>query len=112
MDIREHPSVRTLTEEYLNEVITNSQQNIDDVDEKNEFNDIKSNNTMQSVILAPFGLSAVLTGNKIESSEQHVDKIINDWNAFYPMKSSNSNENESSSTKTLPPLVEVISGEN
>lgn len=121
MDIREHPPVRPLTEEYLNEVIKNSQQSVDDVEEKDEFSDINHNISMQSVILAPFGLSAVLTGNnKSEHFEQYADKIINDWNAFYPMKCSsssgrsNSNNNESdsfSSSKTsLPPLVEVISG--
>ena len=119
MDIREHPPVRPLTEEYLNEVIKNSQQSADvDVEEKDEFSDINHNISMQSVILAPFGLSAVLTGNnKSEHFEQYADKIINDWNAFYPMKcgsSSNNNESDSfsSSLKTsLPPLVEVISGE-
>lgn len=116
MDIREHPPVRPLTEEYLNEVIKNSQQSVDD-EEKDEFSDINHNISMQSVILAPFGLSAVLTGNnKSENFEQYADKIINDWNAFYPMKCSSSNNNSESdsfsSLKTsLPPLVEVISGE-
>ena len=115
MDIREHPPVRILTEEYLNEVIKNSQQNVDnDVEEKDDFSDINHNNiSMQSVILAPFGLSAVLTGNKSENFEQYADKIINDWNAFYPMKIGGFNrENDSFTSKapSLPPLVEVISG--
>lgn len=112
MDIREHPPVRPLTEEYLNEVIRNSQQNVDnDVEEKDEFSDINHNISMQSVILAPFGLSAVLTGNKSENFEQYADKIISDWNAFYPMKIGGGSENEfSSKSSSLPPLVEVISG--
>lgn len=111
MDIREHPPVRPLTEEYLNEVIKNSQQSVDDVEEKDEFSDINHNISMQSVILAPFGLSAVLTGNKSENVEQYADKIINDWNAFYPMKGIGGSNSENEST-SLPPLVEVISGEN
>lgn len=114
MDIREHPPVRPLTEEYLNEVIKNSQQSVDvDVEDvKDEFSDINHNISMQSVILAPFGLSAVLTGNnKSEHFEQYADKIINDWNAFYPMKCGSSESDSFSSLKTsLPPLVEVISG--
>jgi mediator of RNA polymerase II transcription subunit 13 len=108
MDIREHPPVRTLTEEYLNEVMKNSQHNLDacDVDaDKDEFRDINHNISTQSVILAPFGLSAVLTGvgNKSENFEQNADKIVNDWNTFYPMK-----KNDASSK--LPQIVEVISG--
>lgn len=114
MDIREHPPVRPLTEEYLNEVIKNSQQSVDvDVEDvKDEFSDINHNISMQSVILAPFGLSAVLTGNnKSEHFEQYADKIINDWNAFYPMKCGSNESDSFSSLKTsLPPLVEVISG--
>lgn len=110
MDIREHPPVRPLTEDYLNEVIKNSQQSVDnDVEEKDEFSDINHNISMQSVILAPFGLSAVLTGNKSENFEQYADKIISDWNAFYPMKIGTENE-FSSKSSALPPLVEVISG--
>lgn len=109
MDIREHPPVRPLTEEYLNEVIKNSQQN--DVEDKDEFSDINHNISMQSVILAPFGLSAVLTGNKSENFEQYADKIISDWNAFYPMKiGGGDSESFSSKSSSLPPLVEVISG--
>jgi mediator of RNA polymerase II transcription subunit 13 len=112
MDIREHPPIRPLTEEYLNEVIKNTQQNLEncspnDDDEKEDFNnDINHNVSMQSVILAPFGLSAVLTGNRSESCEQFSDKIINDWNNFYPMKDSES----ISSQSKLPQLVEVNSG--
>ena len=111
MDIREHPPVRPLTEEYLNEIMKKSRHNIEscpvnDDDEKEDFNDINHNISMHSVILAPFGLSAVLTGNKNENFEQFSDKIINDWNNFYPMKKV---DNDSSSK--MPQLVEVISGE-
>jgi mediator of RNA polymerase II transcription subunit 13 len=112
MDIREHPPVRPLTEEYLNEVIKNTQQNVENCsplnedDDKEDFNDINHNVSMQSVILAPFGLSAVLTGNRSENYEQFAEKIVNDWNNFYPMKKL---ECDNSSSK-MPQLVEVISG--
>ncbi|CAH1719545.1 unnamed protein product [Chironomus riparius] len=110
MDIREHPPVRHLTEDYLNDIVKNSQQNLEnceleDDEEKEEFN-VFSMNT-QPVILAPFGLSAVLTGSKNENSEQYTEKIVEDWNAFYPMKK---HENERSTSSKLPKLVEVISG--
>lgn len=107
MDIREHPPVRPLTEEYLNEVIKNSQQNIENEDDdKEDFNDINHNISMQSVILAPFGLSAVLTGNRSENFEQFADKIIEDWNNFYPMKKLECDN----SSPVMSKLVEVVSG--
>ncbi|CRK97337.1 CLUMA_CG010730, isoform A [Clunio marinus] len=110
MDIREHPPVRPLTEEYLNEVIKNSQQtescSLNDDNDKEDFNDINHNVSVQSVILAPFGLSAVLTGNKSENYEQYTEKIVNDWNNFYPMKKLDGDN----SSSNMPQLVEVISG--
>lgn len=111
MDIREHPPVRPLTEEYLNEVTKNSQHNVEssslnEDDDKEDFNDINHNISMQSVILAPFGLSAVLTGNKSENHEQFSEKIVSDWNNFYPMKKL---ECDPSSSK-IAQLVEVVSG--
>lgn len=107
MDIREHPPVQPLTEDYLNEVIKHTQHNIENEDEeKEDFNDINHNVSMQSVILAPFGLSAVLTGNKSENFEQFADKIINDWNNFYPMKKLECD----SSSSTMSQLVEVVAG--
>lgn len=75
-------------------------------DDKEDYNDINHNVSMQSVILAPFGLSAVLTGNKSENFEQFAEKIVNDWNNFYPMKKL---ESDNSSPK-MSQLVEVISG--
>jgi hypothetical protein len=110
MDIREHPPVRHLTEEDLNNVIKTSEQNVDNcsldgVEQKDEM-DMSNKGNMQSVILAPFGLSAVLTGAKSENIEQHAEKIINDWNTFYSMKQP---DTDTLSSK-LPLLVEVISG--
>lgn len=110
MDIREHPPVRPLTEDYLNEVMKNAQNNVENCaedDDKEDFNDINDNVSIQPVILAPFGLSAVLTGSRSESFEQFADKIINDWNTFYPMKKL---EGENGSSK-MPQLVEVVSGD-
>lgn len=114
MDIREHPPIRPLTEEFLAEVIKNSQESMDNCspnedEEKEDFNDNQANVSMQSVILAPFGLSAVLTGNRSESGEQFTEKFLNDWNNFYPMRDSS---DTSASQSKLPPLIEVNSGEN
>lgn len=111
MDIREHPPVWHLTEEYLNDVIQKTQEHLENCelndDEKEDFNAFNQNPCTQSVILAPFGLSAVLTGCKDENSESYTDKILEDWNAFYPIKNL---ENESISQLKLPKVVEVMSG--
>lgn len=108
MDIREHPPIRPLTEEYLNEVIKNSQHSMENEDDdKEDFHDINHNVSMHSVILAPFGLSAVLTGNRSDNFEQFADKIVNDWNNFYPMKKLESDN----ASPVMSQLVEVISGE-
>lgn len=117
MDIREHPPVRPISEEYLNKVTNNSQHNLENCtlngeEDKDDANNITHNSVnTQSVILAPFGLSAVLTGNKSENFDQYAEKIINDWNAFYPLtiKSDTKREYENSPPR-MPLLVEVISG--
>lgn len=83
-----------------------SMESCNEDEDKEDFNDINHNVSMQSVILAPFGLSAVLTGNRSDNCEQFADKIVNDWNNFYPMKKL---ESDNSPTK-MPSLVEVISG--
>lgn len=36
------------------------------------------------VILSPFGLSAVVTGNTFKESDNQVQKLINDWRKFFP----------------------------
>lgn len=87
MDLREHPPVRPLTVDFLNEATTEFQT----VDGK-----------MKNVILAPFGLSATLTGQTFKAADSASQKLLDDWFSFYPLRN---NENSD-----LPPLVEVITG--
>lgn len=88
MDIREHPAVRPLTNEYLLEAQT-AQQNAE--------------LRPKPVILAPYGLSATLTGQGYRTIDSQKQKVLDDWSAFYPLSSRESTE--------VPPIVEVISGE-
>lgn len=143
MDIREHPPVRPLNVEYLNKALqqqTQMQQNIEndklfgneginsnnnniniDEAENGEFSQANGVLNLQplTVILAPFGLSATLTGNSSQNLErQQTDKILNDWSAFYPLsflKSSDDEEEEKKSKNAqddlrIPQIVEIIAG--
>lgn len=128
MDIREHPPVRYLTIEYINEALkqtTQIQQNLENVNNNssnklfnndsienmtsNDFNNSGSQkNIPKSVILAPFGLSATLTGHSFQFSDQQSQKIINEWCEFFPLPLK---DEKRDNLDDLPPLVEVISGE-
>lgn len=55
------------------------------------------------VILAPYGMSAILTGNSIKNGDAAADKLLEDWGLFYPMCNTDNSD--------IPPVVEVISGE-
>lgn len=88
MDLREHPPVRPLTPEYLAEAAAQKQQTTDAIP--------------KPVILAPFGLSAVLTGQSYRALDPQSQKALQDWFAFYPLCNRENNE--------LPPIVEVVSG--
>lgn len=143
MDIREHPPVRPLNVEYLNKALqqqTQMQQNLENdklfgneginsnnnninIDEADngEFSQTNGILNLQpvTVILAPFGLSATLTGNSSQNLErQQTDKILNDWSAFYPLsflKSSDDEEEEKKSKNVqddlkIPQIVEIIAG--
>lgn len=87
MDLREHPPVRVLSAEYLAEAAAQSQNN---------------DSKPKPVILAPFGLSATLTGQSFRAIDHQTQKVLKDWFAFYPPSK---NEN-----LDLPQIVEVISG--
>lgn len=62
----------------------------------------------RSVILAPFGLAATLTGQSYKTSDPQTQKVLDDWSAFYPI--SNKNINFSESADTVPPIVEIMTG--
>ncbi|XP_059615269.1 mediator of RNA polymerase II transcription subunit 13 isoform X2 [Phlebotomus argentipes] len=90
MDLREHPVVRRLTPEYLAEAQANSGGEV----------------RPKPVILAPFGLSATLTGQTFRSGSMDpvTQKALDDWCAFYPLNTS------AKEATDLPPMVEVVSG--
>uniref|UniRef100_A0A336LMU5 Mediator of RNA polymerase II transcription subunit 13 n=1 Tax=Culicoides sonorensis TaxID=179676 RepID=A0A336LMU5_CULSO len=89
MDIREHPPVRPISLEHLTEAQTAAQQN----------SDVKP----RQVILAPYGLTATLTGQTFRNIDPQTEKVLNDWSAFYPLHNKDTNYN-------MPPIVEVMSG--
>ncbi|XP_058465174.1 mediator of RNA polymerase II transcription subunit 13 isoform X2 [Malaya genurostris] len=96
MDIREHPPVRPLMIKHLEEA--QAQQG------SNRNSEVKP----RSVILAPFGLAATLTGQSFKTSDPQTQKVLDDWSAFYPI--SNKNVNFSDSADTVPPIVEIMTG--
>ena len=120
IDLREHPAVRPLTKEHLSEAAAafaaasaaqqpNEQNSIENVDAA--VSDLRdrtttSNGTLKprKVILAPFGLSATLTGNSYKSSDPMAEKILEDWSSFFPLCNKESSD--------VPPVVEVIIGKN
>jgi hypothetical protein len=62
-----------------------------------------------SVILAPFGMSGILTGQTYKASDGYTRKIIEEWRQFYPINSKYLNR-EPGDGPPLPPAVEVIVG--
>lgn len=143
MDIREHPPVRPLNVEYLNKALqqqTQMQQNLENdklfgnegINSNNNNNNIdeadngefsQNNGCLNlqpvTVILAPFGLSATLTGNSSENLErQQTEKILNDWSAFYPLSFLKPSDDGDDEKKTknmqddlkIPQIVEIIAG--
>ncbi|XP_055620502.1 mediator of RNA polymerase II transcription subunit 13 isoform X2 [Toxorhynchites rutilus septentrionalis] len=100
MDIREHPPVRPLMIKHLEEA--QAQQG------NNSSSSSSSDAKQRSVILAPFGLAATLTGQSYKASDPQTQKVLDDWSAFYPI--SNKNINLSESADTVPPIVEIMTG--
>jgi len=87
VDVRQHPAVRRLGPQHLASARAGS-------------------NTVQ-VILAPFGLSATLTGVTYKSND--VVKLLNDWSRFYPLdKNRYSCPDGQGDVITMASAVEVI----
>jgi len=61
------------------------------------------------VILAPFGMSGILTGQTYKASDGYTRKLIDEWRQFYPINSKYLNR-EPGDGPPLPPAVEVIVG--
>ncbi|XP_052872329.1 mediator of RNA polymerase II transcription subunit 13 [Anopheles cruzii] len=67
-----------------------------------------SHSKPRSVILAPFGLAATLTGQSYKTSDPQTQKVLDDWSAFYPI--SNKSVSLSDSADSVPPIVEIMIG--
>ena len=65
VDVRQHPAVRRLTPQHLSGA-------------KGAANPVH-------VLLAPFGLSATLTGVTYKNSDASVAKLLQEWHRFYPL---------------------------
>uniref|UniRef100_A0A182YPB5 Mediator of RNA polymerase II transcription subunit 13 n=1 Tax=Anopheles stephensi TaxID=30069 RepID=A0A182YPB5_ANOST len=63
----------------------------------------------REVILAPFGLAGTLTGQSYKASDPHVQKLLDDWSAFYPISNKLSSSTEDGSDN-VPPMVEILVG--
>lgn len=114
MDIREHPPVRPLMIKHLEEALaqqgSNGSTNATSNSNNNCSNQTGSSGDAKprSVILAPFGLAATLTGQSYKASDPQTQKVLDDWSAFYPI--SNKNIHLSESADTVPPIVEIMTG--
>ncbi|KAG1662731.1 Mediator of RNA polymerase II transcription subunit 13 [Nymphon striatum] len=92
VDVREHPAICKLNASHILQA--------------------HSNQNGIPVILSPFGLQAVLTGQTCKESQQANMKLLEEWRQFYPLSNSNTDHNSSQSNfqenNSLPPMVEVI----
>ena len=59
-----------------------------------------------SVILAPYGLAATLTGQSFRETDAATQRLLDDWRQFYMIK-----DPEGSEASKVPSVVEVIVGE-
>ncbi|KPU78214.1 uncharacterized protein Dana_GF10192, isoform B [Drosophila ananassae] len=131
IDLREHPAVRPLTKEHLAEAAAafaaasappgsaapgaaggaggpqpsqEPAQNGPAMDEAGEGGAAKVTPPAhpRKVMLAPFGIAAILTGNSYKANDPMAEKILEDWASFFPLCNKDNTD--------LPPVVEVVSG--
>ncbi|XP_059483783.1 mediator of RNA polymerase II transcription subunit 13-like isoform X2 [Neocloeon triangulifer] len=87
VDVRQHPPVRSLTRQHILAA--------------------QASATGSQVILAPFGMSGILTGQTFKTSDSYTRKLIEEWRQFYPINSKYLNR-EPGDNLPLPLAVEVI----
>lgn len=130
IDLREHPPVRRLTLDHLNEAILQQAAAANQPppppptkantpltspatgggpgvrSSANNNNDGEALPRPRRVILAPFGMSGTLTGQvyRVGSLDAATQKALDDWCAFYPLTVSADNPED------LPVMVEVVTG--
>lgn len=123
IDLREHSAVKVLTAEYLADAAAVTSQQQQHQQQSSHINTtspllsaslqhgsasaaaasiVSSDVQQKHVILAPYGMSAILTGNSIKNGDTASDKLLEDWDLFYPTCNTDNSD--------IPPVVEVISG--
>jgi len=131
IDLREHPAVRPLTKEHLAEAaaafaasssppgstgssasaggaVPNPGQEangagMEPLDGGEGAAKVAPPAHARKVMLAPFGIAAILTGNSYKASDPIAEKILEDWASFFPLCNKDNSD--------VPPVVEVVSGE-
>lgn len=133
IDLREHPAVRPLTKEHLAEAAAafaaasgggaagargqdaNGTAQLpansplldtatgNGTGEKSAATSTATPTQARKVMLAPFGIAAILTGNSYKASDPMAEKILEDWASFFPLCNKDNTD--------VPPVVEVVSGE-
>ncbi|EDW79310.2 uncharacterized protein Dwil_GK13446 [Drosophila willistoni] len=130
IDLREHPAVRPLTKEHLADAATafaaassaqssgsngttggTTGQNQEPNTNSEPLEAPGSNGETakaskpahaRKVMLAPFGIAAILTGNSYKATDPMAEKILEDWSSFFPLCNKDNTD--------VPPVVEVVSG--
>ncbi|XP_016984496.2 mediator of RNA polymerase II transcription subunit 13 isoform X1 [Drosophila rhopaloa] len=130
IDLREHPAVRPLTKEHLAEAaaafaaassppgsagsaasaggaVPNPGQDpngagMEPLDGGEGAAKAAPPAHARKVMLAPFGIAAILTGNSYKASDPIAEKILEDWASFFPLCNKDNTD--------VPPVVEVVSG--
>ncbi|XP_017842735.2 LOW QUALITY PROTEIN: mediator of RNA polymerase II transcription subunit 13 [Drosophila busckii] len=126
IDLREHPAVRPLTKEYLTEAAaafaaasgSQAAAAARSQDQNNGTATLPASSPLvepgsekaatstpaqaRKVMLAPFGIAAVLTGNSYKANDPIAEKILHDWESFFPLCNKDNTD--------VPPVVEVVSG--
>ncbi|XP_043649004.1 mediator of RNA polymerase II transcription subunit 13 isoform X1 [Drosophila teissieri] len=130
IDLREHPAVRPLTKEHLAEAaaafaatssppgsngstptaggaVPNPGQDsngaaMEALDSGEGAAKAAPPPHARKVMLAPFGIAGILTGNSYKASDPIAEKILEDWASFFPLCNKDNTD--------VPPVVEVVSG--
>ncbi|KAH8245996.1 hypothetical protein KR026_006690 [Drosophila bipectinata] len=130
IDLREHPAVRPLTKEHLAEAAaafaaasappgsgsatvpgtaggaagpnppSQDPNGMEDSSEGGGAAKATPPAHPRKVMLAPFGIAAILTGNSYKANDPMAEKILEDWASFFPLCNKDNTD--------LPPVVEVV----
>ncbi|TRY70349.1 hypothetical protein TCAL_02438 [Tigriopus californicus] len=88
VDVRQHPAVRRLALHHLSLA--------------------KSQTSPVPVILAPYGLSATLTGVSFKATDSSASQLLKEWNRFYPLdRNRYFCQDQYGDLVAMPPAIEV-----